>query len=72
MPITSKPAGNQRNQKHSYENFVVSDDYESLDMENIGTSSYEILQLNKKCLKYCNTHNNKWTKEHGIKGIMTD
>ena len=46
--ITSKPTGNQRNQQHSYENFGVSDDYESLDMENIGTSSYEILQLNKK------------------------
>ena len=71
-PITSKPTGNQRNQQHSYENFGVPDDYESLDMENIGTSSYEILQLNKKSLKYYNTDNNKWTKDHGVEGIMTN
>ena len=50
----------------------MSDDYESLGMENIGTSSYEILQLNKKSLKYYNTHNKKWAKDHGIKGIVID
>ena len=71
-PVTTKPAGNQRNQQHSYENAGVSDDYETLDMENTGTSSYEILQLKKKSLKYYNTHDNKWTKDHGIKGIMID
>ena len=71
-PITPEPAGNQRNLQHSCENFGVSDDYESLDMENIGTSSYEILHLNKTSLKYCNMGNNKWTKDHGIKGIIID
>ena len=33
-PITSKPSENQQN-------FGVSDDYESLNMQNIGTSTYE-------------------------------
>ena len=71
-PITLEPAGNQQNQQHSYENFPVSDDCESLDMENIRPSSYEILQLNKTSLKYYNTGNNKWTQDHGIKGILID
>ena len=71
-PITSEPAGNQQNQQHSYENIRVSDDYESLDMETIRPSSYEILQLNKKSLEYYNMPNNKWTKDHGIKGIIID
>ena len=69
-PITSKPIGNQENQKHSNENFGVSDDYESLDMKNIETSSYEILQLNKRSLKYYNTESQKCTKDHGVEGIM--
>ena len=69
-PITSKPIGNQENQQHSNENFGVSDDYESLDMKNIETSSYEILQLNKRSLKYYNTENQKCTKDHRVEGIM--
>ena len=69
-PITSTPAGNQRKQQHSYENFGVTDVYESLDMENIETSNYEILQLNKRSLKYHNTDNNKCTNDHGVEGIM--
>ena len=36
-PITSKPSENQQN-------FGVSDDYESLNMQNIGTSTYEETQ----------------------------
>ena len=59
----------------------MSDDYESLDMENIGTSTYERLQLNSKDLKYYNETfelnaeendkgNKKCTKDHGIEGIM--
>ena len=80
-PIASKPAGNQQNQQHSYEKFCMSDDYESLDMENIGTSTYERLQLSNKDLKYYNEtfelnaeendkDNKKCTKGHGIEGIM--
>ena len=59
----------------------MSDDYERLDMESIGTSTYERLQLNKKDLKYYNEtfvlnaeenekDNNKCTKDHDIEGIM--
>ena len=36
-PITSKPSENQQN-------FGESDDYESLNMQNIGTSTYEETQ----------------------------
>ena len=36
-PITSKPSENQQN-------FGVSDNYESLNMQNIGTSTYEETQ----------------------------
>ena len=36
-PITSKPSENQQN-------FGLSDDYESLNMQNIGTSTYEETQ----------------------------
>ena len=50
-------------------------------MENIGTSTYERLQLNNKDLKYYNETfelnaeendkgNKKCTKDHGIEGIM--
>ena len=81
MPTSSKPAGNQQNKQHSYENFSVSDDYESLDMENIGTSTYERLQLNNKDMKYYNEifvlnalkndkENNTCAKDHGVEGII--
>ena len=81
ISITSKPAGNQQNQQHSYENFGASDDYERLDLENIRTSTYETLQLNNKDMKYNNetfalnplkndNENNKCAKDHAVEGII--
>ena len=81
-PITSKPAGNQQNQQHLYENFGVSDDYESLDMEKIETSTYERLQVNNKDMNSENEtsvpnalkidkENNKYAKDHRVEGIIT-
>ena len=60
----------------------MSDDYESLDKENMGTSSYETLQLNYKDMNYYNEafvlntlkndkENNKCAKDHGVEGITT-
>lgn len=60
----------------------MSDDYESLDKENIGTSSYERLQLNYKDMNYYNEvfvlntlkndkENSKCAKHHGVEGITT-
>ena len=80
-PITAKPAGSQQNKQSSYENFGVSDDYESLDMQNIGTSTYESLQLNIKDSEYYNEtfalniqendkDNNKCPKNLELEGIM--
>ena len=57
------------------------DDYESLDMEKIGASTYERLKLNNKDLKYYNEtfmlnteeidkNNSKCIKDHGVEGIM--
>ena len=59
----------------------MSDDYESLDKENIGTSTYERLQLNNKDMNYYNEgfvlntlkndkENNKCAKDQGDKGIL--
>lgn len=81
-PITSKPAGNQQNQQHLYENFGVSDDYESLDMEKIETSTYERLQVQNKDMNSENEtsvpnalkndkENNKYAKDHRVEGIIT-
>ena len=60
----------------------MSDDYESLDKENIGTSSYERLQLNYKDMNYYNEafvlntlkndkENSNCAKYHGVEGITT-
>ena len=81
-PITSKPAGNQQNQQHLYENFGVSDDYESLDMEKIEISTYERLQVQNKDMNSENEtsvpnalkndkENNKYAKDHRVEGIIT-
>ena len=59
----------------------MSDDYESLDMQNIGTSTYESLQLNIKDSEYYNEtfalniqendkDNNKCPKNLELEGIM--
>lgn len=60
----------------------MSDDYESLDEEIIGTSTYERLQLNCKDMNYYNEafvlntlkndkENSKCRKDHGVEGITT-
>ena len=59
----------------------MSDDYESLDKENIGTSNYQRLQLNNKDMNYDNETfmlnkkkndkaNNKCAKDYWVEGII--
>ena len=80
-PVTPKTVGNQQKQQHSYKNLGASDDYESLDMEKIGSSTYERLQLNSKDIIYYNEkivfnaenndkENNRYVKEHSSEGII--
>lgn len=47
-PITTKPTWNQQNKQRLFENVGVSDDYDSLNLQNIVTNGYESLQLNNK------------------------
>ena len=47
-PITTTPTWNQQNKQRLFENVGVSDDYDSLNLQNIVTNGYESLQLNNK------------------------
>ena len=78
---TFKAAGNQQNKQHSYENFGASDYYHSLNLQNIGTSTYQSLHFSNKDSIYYNEifslnakeyekDNIKCIKDHEIEGIM--
>ena len=78
---TFKPSGNQENKQNSYENVGVSGYYESLNLQNMGTSAYQSLHLNNKDstdyskifslnAKENDKDNNRWRKDHEIEGII--
>ena len=88
-PIFQHSFGNQQNfAKHhpivknsSYENFGLSDYYQSLDIENAGSGTYQMLQINNKGENHHNEtlvlnteksdeKNNKYANEPNIQGII--
>ena len=88
-PIFQHSFGNQQNfAKHhpivknsSYENFGPSDYYQSLDIENAGSGTYQMLQINNKGENHHNEtlvlnteksdeKNNKYAYEPNIQGII--
>ena len=88
-PIFQHSFGNQQNfAKHhpivknsSYENFGSSDYYQSLDIENAGSGTYQMLQINNKGENHHNEtlvlnteksdeKNNKYANEPNIQGII--
>ena len=88
-PIFQHSFGNQQNfAKHhpivknsSYENFGPSDYYQSLDIENAGSITYQMLQINNKGENHHNEtlvlnteksdeKNNKYANEPNIQGII--
>ena len=88
-PIFQHSFGNQQNAaKHypivknsSYESFGPSDDYQSLDIENAGSITYQMLQINNKGENHHNEtlvlnteksdeKNNKYANEPNIQGII--